>query len=84
MVMAAHAPSRHTLRMPAHAAARPHLLGIRRSGRLCRAGNAVSGQGAARGEKLIYVAEDPGAATMARLAEVTGPDVLQAVSIAEV
>lgn len=41
-------------------------------------------EGAARGEKLMYVAEDPGPAAVAGLADVAGPPVLEVTSIAEV
>jgi len=41
-------------------------------------------EGAARGEKLMYVTEDPGPATVAGLADVTVPPALQVTSITEV
>ncbi len=40
-------------------------------------------EGAARGEKLFCVTEDPDPATVARFADVTRPDALQVASIAE-
>src|SRR5438105_4978428 len=41
-------------------------------------------EGAVRGERLIYVAADPGLAAAARLAGVLGPHDVQVASIAEV
>jgi hypothetical protein len=41
-------------------------------------------EGAARGERPVYVAADPGPAAVAGLAEVAGPHALQVASIAEV
>jgi hypothetical protein len=41
-------------------------------------------EGAARGEKLVYITEDPDLAAAARLADVSGPEALQVASIAEV
>ena len=41
-------------------------------------------EGAARGEKLIYVADDPGPAAAAALAGVAGTDAVQVASIADV
>ena len=40
-------------------------------------------EGAALGERLMYVAADPGPSAVAMLADVVGPDALQVASIAE-